>query len=280
MINMWNVDNSQYFTFAETAPENPLFIEMAGDEFVASNYYIRRDKAAVNVVCYVVTGIGTVRTKGREVTAAAGDLFVLEELEFQEYFVDPDRPWHVLWFNIVGPLLPALLHSYHLDSQILYPNVGKAVARYFYDAMDICRSEQDTVSKQQEMSSIVFRILLSLSRANIQTEQSYSNQMQMILDYLEKSIYSEQSTKLNYAEMGRALLLSPRQITRIFYLEMKCSPYTYYSGLRLEKARKYLESTTLSVKEISERLDYCDASYFSNAFKHRFGVSPNQCRKG
>ena len=52
----------------------------------------------------------------------------------------------------------------------------------------------------------------------------------------------------------------------------------------MEKARKYLKDTGLSVIEIAESVGYEDSQYFFRVFKKTTGVTPlqyrQQCRSG
>ena len=56
-------------------------------------------------------------------------------------------------------------------------------------------------------------------------------------------------------------------------------PGQFMSSLKVRDARKMLESTSLQVSEISARLNFSDAFYFSRMFKKHEGVSPSEYRK-
>ena len=48
---------------------------------------------------------------------------------------------------------------------------------------------------------------------------------------------------------------------------------------KLLLAKQYLRNTRLPVKEISQRLGFCDPYYFSNCFKRQEGVCPRDYRR-
>lgn len=54
---------------------------------------------------------------------------------------------------------------------------------------------------------------------------------------------------------------------------------TYYNQLKIEKAKKLLTETDLSVSEISAILSYDTPNYFSKQFKKNIGVTPHTYRK-
>ena len=53
----------------------------------------------------------------------------------------------------------------------------------------------------------------------------------------------------------------------------------YLTNLRMEKAKKLLLSTPLSVAEVAERSGYGDYRVFSKVFKKSEGVTPAQYRR-
>ncbi|MDR1205597.1 MAG: AraC family transcriptional regulator [Peptococcaceae bacterium] len=65
----------------------------------------------------------------------------------------------------------------------------------------------------------------------------------------------------------------------VFKKHTGISPIDYLIACRLEQARKLLESTECSVKEIGKSVGYKDALYFSRQFKRHFGDSPSGCRQ-
>lgn len=57
------------------------------------------------------------------------------------------------------------------------------------------------------------------------------------------------------------------------------TPLEYINNIKLDTARRYLETGTYSVSEISHMLGFCDESYFNRLFKSKIGVTPGKYRK-
>ena len=53
----------------------------------------------------------------------------------------------------------------------------------------------------------------------------------------------------------------------------------YITRIRLEKAKSLIESTDLSIADISEMTGFSSQSYFSTAFKGYTGLTPSQYRQ-
>ena len=56
------------------------------------------------------------------------------------------------------------------------------------------------------------------------------------------------------------------------------TPNEYIIELRLQFAKKLLDNTNLSIRQISENVDYSDQYFFSRLFKKHMGVSPQNYR--
>lgn len=53
----------------------------------------------------------------------------------------------------------------------------------------------------------------------------------------------------------------------------------YIHHLRIKDVKKFLESTTFSIKQISEMVGYCSSNYMSEVFKNIVGISPRLYRQ-
>ncbi len=56
------------------------------------------------------------------------------------------------------------------------------------------------------------------------------------------------------------------------------TPIRFFIDLRMERARRLLQTTSLSVKEIAAALGYDDPFYFSRVFKSVSGIAPTEYR--
>jgi AraC-like DNA-binding protein len=84
--------------------------------------------------------------------------------------------------------------------------------------------------------------------------------------------------KITLVDIANHFGFHPHYLIKIFNDNMGVSPIQYLQEKRLEKAKEYLEFTNLSVKEISEKLNWTN-SYFSRLFHQREGISPSEFRR-
>lgn len=82
------------------------------------------------------------------------------------------------------------------------------------------------------------------------------------------------------ATLAAAFHVSGRTMLRRLKAETGQSPLEYLQGERINVAKRLLESGSLSLAQITERVGYLDVATFSTLFKRLAGQSPAQYRRG
>ena len=80
------------------------------------------------------------------------------------------------------------------------------------------------------------------------------------------------------SEMAQVVNLSPSRLRYLFKRETGVAPGHYLKAFRLEQAKELLETTFLSVKEITRSIGINDQSHFIREFKKSYGFTPAQYR--
>lgn len=75
------------------------------------------------------------------------------------------------------------------------------------------------------------------------------------------------------------LNMSPRNLTRVFKNECGMSPMSYVNDARIDVARRYLESTDLSYKEVAQRCGVDSADALRKIFVRRLNITPPEYRQ-
>ncbi len=81
---------------------------------------------------------------------------------------------------------------------------------------------------------------------------------------------------LTPAELAASINVSVRQLERIFSRYMDCPPKRYYMTLRLEKARRLIAQTDMSLINISMACGFTSTSHFSRWYKRHYGMQPSK----
>jgi AraC family transcriptional regulator of arabinose operon len=93
-----------------------------------------------------------------------------------------------------------------------------------------------------------------------------------------KKIEADISRQFVIGDLAASVNLSVSRLQHLFKKEVETSIVKYINNLRLQKARKLLESSHLHVKEIRMRVGLTNESHFQRDFKQKFGETPNNYR--
>ncbi len=81
------------------------------------------------------------------------------------------------------------------------------------------------------------------------------------------------------AEIAARVGISARQLERLFKQHLGLSPSRFYLKLRLERARRLLRQTPMSVTEVAFACGFETASHFARCYREAFGVRPSEERR-
>jgi transcriptional regulator GlxA family with amidase domain len=83
---------------------------------------------------------------------------------------------------------------------------------------------------------------------------------------------------LSIEKLARRAAMSPRNFARLFRQEMRKTPAKHIEDLRLEAARRHLESGSRSLEEVANANGFASAEILRRVFRRRLGVTPGQYR--
>jgi transcriptional regulator GlxA family with amidase domain len=95
---------------------------------------------------------------------------------------------------------------------------------------------------------------------------------------LQAWIVDHPETALDVPALARRAGMSVRHFARVFAAEVGVSPAVYVERVRLETARRLLESTGLSIDRVAEGAGFGTPESLRRAFARRVGVSPREYR--
>jgi len=83
---------------------------------------------------------------------------------------------------------------------------------------------------------------------------------------------------MSVASLGRRAAMSPRNFARVFTQEVGETPARHVENLRLEAARRQLDTTSSSLEEVADTSGFRSAEILRRTFARRLGVTPGQYR--
>ncbi len=87
------------------------------------------------------------------------------------------------------------------------------------------------------------------------------------------------SERLSLDQVAAQVYLSKSYFCRIIKSELGCTFTEYINRLRIERSKTLLQSSQMSIAEISLAVGFDDQSYFTRIFKRQTGCSPGKFRE-
>lgn len=110
--------------------------------------------------------------------------------------------------------------------------------------------------------------------------RSMEDRKQRLVSAARAFIDDNVGTSLSLGEVAKAVYVSSYYLSRVFKEVCGQSFSDYLTSLRLERSKELLRHSDLSCGDVGLRVGYSSASYFSQIFKQRVGVTPSQYRDG
>ncbi len=151
----------------------------------------------------------------------------------------------------------------------LSPEVAYTVGDEYGKSIIECK----TVSEVATINHAMFEEFI-MRVHKVKQNPSYSPQIQSCLDYVE--LYAEEEISLTF--LAKRVGYSESHLSRRFKEETGENIKDYMRRVRVERGKLLLETSELSVQDISERLHYCSAGYFSKVFREETGMLPSEYR--
>lgn len=253
----------------------PFSMESLGISYCDGTYRQTRPCGHVNVLEYVISGKGTVKTSSGTFYPSAGDSYLLHKGELHDYYADADEPWVKIWVNIMGNLPSSILDSYGLNTSMLLPDLD--ISDYLKQIHKIAASGYTDISIMYDQCLVVFVKLCQFIRQNLSSHTIFPDTPDNIVQ-LKNYIDSHLDETLTLEKCNSITHLSTSQTIRSFRQSYGVPPYEYLNQQRIESAKVFLRGSLFSIQDIALKLGFSDQYYFSKYFKKRTGKSPKDYR--
>lgn len=85
---------------------------------------------------------------------------------------------------------------------------------------------------------------------------------------------------LRISELARESFVSEAYFRRLFLNALGVPPRRYLISMRLERARRLLETEQYAVKEVAQLSGFADSKHFATEFRRMYGMTPTAYRDG
>ena len=172
--------------------------------------------------------------------------------------------------TVTGPDGSDLLSG--LDRCVVLPDRGDTVN----EALRLCKNVSiDSVLKFKLMLYEIINDALKSHSLNDNRLRKFSMETAAALEYIDGHL----SASLTIGEIASALFISRPVLQKSFRKDLGKPIGRFIDDALRAKAERQLLDPSLSVKEISDGLGYCDQFYFSRKFTQTHGISPRRFRQ-
>ena len=156
-----------------------------------------------------------------------------------------------------------------LEKYISSLGLDKKIMGDFYSKIPFY--DTDRIESISNVASMLVKYLLleNMLRPNI------DQNIQRAINYIEENL----EEKLSIKSISRQVNVSKTVLYNKFHTFFGCTISEFINIKRIEKSIEYLSKTDLSMEEISMKVGFSSASYYSKIFKRIKGISPLKFRK-
>jgi len=233
-------------------------------------------------ILFVVDGKGCTTVNGERLQFKKGDIIIYnphvehyEESSLQE-------PTEFLFFALDKFEITDLPQNHLLpsDYSIIYNSEDCYSAIYELFKKMIAEFETKNDFYVEIAQNISRTILMYIFRVINYADQGFNiHKPNTALEKALRFINDNFKSNISLEDVADACYINKYYLSHQFSKFKGISVGKYLLNLKIEEAQRLLETTALSINEISERSGFNDPNYFSRTFKKELGISPLQYRK-
>ncbi len=259
-----------------------LHITDIGHYPVADGHYVeRRQGIAQFVFIYCVEGAGMYWIDEQEYHVHENQCFILPANCPHRYAADEHHPWTIYWIHFGGSLAPYYADQMQAPLDIR-PEIDSRISTRTHIFEEIFQTlHQGQGLQQLHYASCLFHYYLGTLRYVNQFRQTRDDDS-VANDVVAAAIHfmNENIEKhLSLQHFADYVGFSASHFSHLFLARMNESPMSYFNRLKIDAAAQLLEDTDMKINQISFKVGFEDAYYFSRLFTRIKGKSPKQWRK-
>ncbi len=207
---------------------------------------------------------------------SAGALFLLFPGIRHAYSPNIETGWHEYWVGFAGNHAVRLYENGLISAgnPIHHIGLNQDVMADFEQAIQLCR--QQPPGFQVLLGALVLQLLAHIHICEIRSKITHRDSEYVQIARSIMMLHIEDGIEVGSiaAEIG----MSYQRLLELFHDYTGLTPYQYYLQLRIHRAKELLQDHSLSIKEVSSRMNFDNQYYFSRLFKKKTGLSPSAWR--
>ncbi|MDR3242151.1 MAG: AraC family transcriptional regulator [Lactobacillaceae bacterium] len=232
------------------------------------------------LIHFVLDGQGTFFSANQKYFLEAGDFFLIRPNETTFYQADLSNPWTYAWISFGGDEATKLIENYSPFSDNLHTFTSTNIKEYLQFIVNALNLTDHLPQTELALNQIATGFLIALMQEDAHPHTDYttyavSEYAKEALDYINRNF----AQNLSIAEIANEIKINRSYLSRIFHKNYGMSPKAWLIGVRINKACQLLQSTHLSVEQISEEVGFNGLSVFGRSFYKIIHETPSEYRK-
>ena len=259
------------------APTPPTSCLVCGIDVSPGNFHIINRDTEEMFFIFVIRGKGTLNGNSFH----AGQFFILPSHHLTTMISDREDPWTICWLSYRGNIPDKFYRTFaQYDAAEFYSFEKPEALLQLYTGFLYCdHSHADSKVLCDAFCTCVLSIFDNSDATFGVSKDTAASQR--IRSYVKKAkdLLSKQYATINISNLSEQLHLNRKYLCKIFHSMTGTTPQDYLIDIRLQNSVYFLIETDHSPENISTMCGYCSYTGFLQAFKKKYGITPQEYRK-
>ncbi|WP_068605732.1 AraC family transcriptional regulator [Paenibacillus swuensis] len=233
--------------------------------------------------CYIISyhkkGSAKLRVGNQLHTISPGTVVCIPPNVEHDHFKDSEEETEFLWwhfnYEIAGVMDVMKLFQIPVAFRLQNAEYFEQVFMQFITSTSRSTSLPLTILKQAKALELLYIILDS--SLGQQMNSSFLNQSQSFVNLLTR-IVQQPEEQISLQSLSKELHMHPTYICNRFKELFGKSPMQVQREMKVQKAKALLETSDMTITELSRSLGFSEIQNFTRLFKSNVGVSPSHYR--
>ncbi len=243
-------------------------------------------------ITVIIKGSGRVLINDRDYAIVPGSIYLVHPNAVTTYSMDTSalELYNILFsLNFIRRELETLKDNYNFftifsdsfdacGSVAIYVQKGtREIGRKVLELAAEYGSQQVNGSQYLACGLTMLLILMQRSAGKTYHGKAASDNM---AEYINRLLKTNPCSETSTSSLAAFFSITPTRLCAVFKKKYGIPISRMRVKYRLDAARNFLRSSSLSVDEVCRECGFRDLSYFHRAFRKRYGITPLKFRKG
>lgn len=258
-----------FHTASETARHLYFHIRCTGRYQCDGQYAVHRKSYNSFLILHVLHGRGYCYIDGKRCELSEGSFILLDC--YQPHRYGTESGWEILWVHFDGVLARGYYKTIACaKKQLISPSNPYPAMRGLEKNFRMFHHEKRAIEPLISKNIVAVLTEFLLFENSPENQSEHASGLEELLNYISENI----DKTLTLEGLAQRVSLSPFYFSRVFKQEIGYTVRDYLILTRVNAAKFYLKTTTLSLKEIAYRCGYSSDSTFCTTFKRVAGKTP------